>query len=73
MVRAPGFDERRLMSRRASTSLWISYSDGWRRGVAIGNERGGQRVILANLGALWRRRVEFVQVVKEPKESGGTS
>lgn len=35
IVRAPGVVERRLMSRRASTSRWMSYSDGCRVRVAI--------------------------------------
>ena len=30
MVSAPGVIERRRMSRRASTSRWMSYSEGWR-------------------------------------------
>jgi hypothetical protein len=35
IVSAPGVVERRLMSRRASTSRWMSYSEGCRVRVAI--------------------------------------
>jgi hypothetical protein len=43
IVSAPGVVERRLMSRKASTSRWISYSEGCRVRVAmsvVGDERG---------------------------------
>jgi len=40
MTRAPGVVERLLMSRRASTSRCISYSDGCRGRGAIDDEKG---------------------------------
>ena len=51
MVSAPGVMERRRMSRRASTSRWMSYSEGWRAmrkrmgrvaATDSGRERGGR-------------------------------